>query len=269
MKVQRILHYPGSKWSMADWIISHMPPHQTYLEPFFGSGAVFFNKQRSFIETINDRSDEVTNLFEIIRKRPEELARVVYWTPYSRSEYYLSYQTADDPLEKARRFLLRTWQAIGAKSSDRTGWRSNVQADKSPHKLATGQWRDLPGRILQATDRLQDVQIENQDAFRLIERYNRNDVLIYADPPYVLETRSNRIYAHEMTNQDHCNLLEILDNHPGPVLLSGYAHPMYDNRLKHWQRETKQVRAEAGRIRTEVLWINPVAAGQVGQMQLF
>jgi DNA adenine methylase len=268
MTIPRILHYPGSKWSMADWIISHMPPHQTYLEPFFGSGAVFFNKQRSFIETINDAYGDVTNLFEIIRDRPEELARIVYWTPYARDEYYLSYQLCDDRMERARRFLLRTWQAIGAKSSDRTGWRSNVQADKSPNKLASSQWLDLPGRILEVTDRLQRVQIENQNALRLVERYRYSDVLIYADPPYVLETRSNRIYAHEMSDEDHINLLEVLDKHPGPVLLSGYAHPLYDNRLQHWRRETFQAKAEAGRSRTEVLWINPIAA-EWGQQRLF
>lgn len=49
-----ILKFPGAKWRMADWIISLMPPHKSYLEPFFGSGAVFFCKPPSRIETIND-----------------------------------------------------------------------------------------------------------------------------------------------------------------------------------------------------------------------
>ena len=92
MKAPRILHYPGSKWSMADWIISHMPPHKTYLEPFFGSGAVFFNKTPSELETINDLDGDVVNLFRVIRDRPKELAHLVRWTPYSREEYYNSYQ---------------------------------------------------------------------------------------------------------------------------------------------------------------------------------
>lgn len=92
MKAPRILHYPGSKWSMADWIISHMPPHKTYLEPFFGSGAVFFNKPPSELETINDLDGDVVNLFRVIRDRPKELAHLVRWTPYSREEYYNSYQ---------------------------------------------------------------------------------------------------------------------------------------------------------------------------------
>lgn len=59
MSVPRILHYPGSKWNMAEWIIEHMPPHQTYLEPFFGSGAVLFNKDPSGLETVNDLDGEV------------------------------------------------------------------------------------------------------------------------------------------------------------------------------------------------------------------
>lgn len=65
-----------------------------------------------------------------------------------------------------------------------------------------------------------------------------------------------------MTIDDHVELLETLDKHPGPVLLSGYAHPVYDERLKHWKREVRQVSAEAGAKREEVLWVNPVAAEQ-------
>lgn len=91
VSVPRILHFPGSKWSMAEWITSHMPQHKTYLEPFFGSGAVFFNKAPSPLETINDIDGDVVNLFQVIRDRPHELAGMVEWTPYSREEYYSAY----------------------------------------------------------------------------------------------------------------------------------------------------------------------------------
>jgi DNA adenine methylase len=122
------------------------------------------------------------------------------------------------------------------------------------------QWKKVPDRILLASERLVKVQIEHENAFDLIERYKRPDVLIYADPPYLLATRKNkRMYKHEMTKEQHIQLLEMLDEHPGPVLLSGYGHPIYDNRLKHWRRETKTVNAEGGVSRTEVLWINPIA----------
>jgi DNA adenine methylase len=131
-------------------------------------------------------------------------------------------------------------------------------------------WNELPGKIAEIAERLKNVQLEQQPAIQLIQRYKRPDVLIYADPPYPLETRSGRMYKHEMTDADHAELLDVLDEHPGPVLLSGYANELYDTRLRHWHREERKALAEAGRIRTEVLWINPIAAEHCGrQLTLF
>ncbi|QYR24305.1 DNA adenine methylase [Paenibacillus sp. sptzw28] len=266
MNVPRILHYPGSKWSMAQWIISHMPPHTTYLEPFFGSGAILFSKQRSQLETVNDIDGEVVNLFRIIRERPEELANAVRWTPHSREEYYLSYQPAENELERARRLIVRLWQGRGGKTSHRTGWRSMIEPNGP---LPGKEWTVFPDKVMAVSERLIGVQIENQPALQMLERYARPDVLIYADPPYIMSTRTTTSYKHEMTEAEHVELLEALDSHPGPVILSGYATQMYDERLKHWHRETKKVKAEGGASREEVLWINPVAAGAVGQQLLF
>ncbi|MFD2638372.1 DNA adenine methylase [Piscibacillus salipiscarius] len=258
MTVPRILHYPGSKWSMASWIISHMPEHKTYLEPFFGSGAVFFNKPKSKIETINDLDSSVVNLFKMIRDNPEELARQISFTPLSREEYYTSYNDhTGDSLEDARRFLIRCWQAIGAKTSDRTGWRSLISSN-GPDTAAD--WNKLSQKILIVAERLKQAQIENQPAEKLLERYRREDVLIYADPPYVLETRTKRHYKHEMDTKGHIELLSLLNQHPGPVILSGYNHDLYNDYLEGWHKETLQVLAEAGAKREEVLWINPIAA---------
>lgn len=258
MTIPRILHYPGSKWSMANWIISHMPEHKTYLEPFLGSGAVFFLKEPSQIETINDLDSSVINLFKVIRDYPEKLAASIEWTPFSREEYYTSYEfETGNQIEDARRFLVRCWQAIGAKTSDRTGWRSLITSNGPD---VANEWNRLPEKIIKVAGRLKEAQIEHQPAEKLLERYRRKDVLIYADPPYIIETRTKRHYKHEMSIEDHINLIALLEVHPGPVLLSGYAHPVYDDRLKHWRREIMDVVAEAGAKRQEVLWINPVAA---------
>lgn len=266
MKIPRILHYPGSKWSMAEWIINHMPEHETYLEPFFGSGAVFFNKQPSTVETINDLDEQVVNLFKVIRDHPDQLARLIEFTPLSRQEYYESYEGSDDPIEDARRFLTRCWQAIGAKTSDRTGWRSIISSNGP--KTAQ-EWGKLPKKIHMVAKRLKEAQIEHQPAVQLLERYKRKDVLIYADPPYIIETRTKRHYKYEMTIEDHIELLEKLNQHPGPVLLSGYAHSVYDDRLQDWHRETMEVSAEAGAKRQEVLWVNPMAASGYFQQTIF
>jgi DNA adenine methylase len=268
MSAPRILHYPGSKWSMAKEIIGHFPPHTTYLEPFFGSGAVFFNKEPSQLETINDIDGDVVNLFRVIRDRPEELAHMVRWTPYSRAEYYASYEQVEDELERARRFLVRMWQAMGAKTSDRTGWRSDISIDTS---YKPKEWAKVPAKLEAVAERLRVAQIENQPAAKLLERYRRPDVLIYCDPPYIGSTRSKRMYRFEMMKEDeHSALIDQLEKHPGPVLISGYSHALYDSRLTHWLRETIQVQAESGQRRTEVLWINPIAAEHAGrQMTLF
>lgn len=265
MSIPRILHYPGSKWSMAPWITSKFPPHQTYCEPFFGSGAVFFSKQRSKLETINDIDGEIVNLFRIIRERPVELANAIRWTPHAREEYYESYNPADDDMERARRLVVRLWQGRGGKTSHRTGWCSMVECNGP---LPGKEWIHIPEKVQVIADRLQGVQIECQPALQIIERYSRPDVLIYADPPYVHRTRTTTSYRHEMSDQDHVELLEALDEHPGPVLLSGYDNDLYNERLSHWHKEMQPAKAEGGASRIEVLWINP-AASEWGQQRLF
>ena len=62
--MKTIVKYPGSKWRLAEQIVSLFPKHHSYLEPFFGSGAVLFSKPRSNIETVNDLDGDVANLFQ-------------------------------------------------------------------------------------------------------------------------------------------------------------------------------------------------------------
>lgn len=71
--MKAVLKYPGSKWRLAKRIVSCLPQHHSYLEPYFGSGAVLFNKPRSNIETVNDLDGHVINLFRWIRDDPERL----------------------------------------------------------------------------------------------------------------------------------------------------------------------------------------------------
>ena len=123
--MRAVLKYPGSKWSLSDRIISLFPEHHSYLEPFFGSGAILFNKPRSDIETVNDLDGNVVNLFECIRTDPERLARSIYMTPYSREVYENACQAVPgDKFEAALYFYIATrrifWEpgmgsSIGAK----------------------------------------------------------------------------------------------------------------------------------------------------------
>jgi DNA adenine methylase len=79
--IKPILKYLGAKWNCASWIISHFPAHAHYVEPYFGSGAVFFNKQPAKHEVINDLSGDVVNLFRVIRDSAPDLAALIEMTP--------------------------------------------------------------------------------------------------------------------------------------------------------------------------------------------
>lgn len=257
------MKYPGSKWTLAEWIIGEMPPHKSYLEPFFGSGAVFFNKMPVDYETINDRDSLVVNFFKVCRDRPEELARAVNLTPFSREEFFSIQEAAagqeiqltGDEVEDARRFLVRCCQGFGSKLSDRVGWKNTKQAKGPRNPLI---WSRLPDAIVEAAERLKNAQIENVDAIQLIKDYRDPDCLIYADPPYLGEVRKGkRMYRVEMMKAEaHVELLDALILHPGPVILSGYDNQLYNDKLRGWRKETHIGRSNAGGTRYETLWIN-------------
>lgn len=263
--VRPILKYPGSKHRIAPWIVSHFPEIDHYLEPFFGSGTVYFSLQRMPSHVVlNDLDADVVRLFTVIRHRGQELARSIEMTPWSRNEYEASYESSGDDLEDARRFLVRCWQAFGTNLDRRTGWRNIGTTSASTTTL----WNDLPSRILAVVEMLKHAEIECRPAIDVIRRYRSPNVLMYVDPPYVLATRAGRMYKHEMSDSDHIELLDQLDLHPGPVVLSGYDSDLYQNRLPHWQCRTFEAYAERGKKRVEVLWLNPILVSR-SQLSLF
>lgn len=254
-----VLKYPGAKWSLAEWIISHFPAHHSYLEPFFGSGAVLFRKARSHIETVNDLDGDVVNLFHCIQQDPEQFAKLVYLTPYSRwiYEQACAQEVQAGPFNRAAQFLIRCNQGYGFRTNERpVGWKNDVQGRERAY--AARYWANLPEDIMEAAERLRGVQIECRPAAELISRFNFPGVLIYCDPPYVLSSRSGgqRQYQHEMTDQDHAALLEVLKAHRGPALVSGYPSELYDRELQGWHRETHAATDQLSRRRQEVLWMN-------------
>lgn len=247
--MRAVLKYPGAKWQIAPWIVAQMPAHTRYLEPFFGSGAVLFAKPPAAYEMVNDISGEVVNLFRVLREHGDALAALIEATPWAREEWEAAAAPADDPLERARRFLTYCWQSYGRGTPEMpTGWRGRVGSLTA--------WRALPGALVLVIERLRAVQIECRPALDVITRHHAEDVLIYADPPYPLGLR-RRFYGHEMTDAEHAALLDALDAHPGPVALSGYHCALYDERLAHWRAVEKAVVVEQGQRRTEVLWLNP------------
>lgn len=261
--MKAVLKYPGAKNRIADWICGYIPQHKVYVEPYFGSGAVFFNKIPARIETLNDIDGKVVNYFKIVRDHAQELAALLDMTPFSRDEYYYACEDLpeDTDLERARKFAVRCWQGFGCSNLYRNGFRSSQQS-RSPH--TTKEWGCLPERLLEASKRLKNAQIENIPAVELIKRYNTEDVFLYIDPPYLRGIRKNYLYRYEMEDGDHIELLELLTEHPGKVLLSGYESKMYDDMLPGWKKVQKRTQAEAGIARIETLWMNY----EIGQQNL-
>lgn len=259
-----LLNYPGAKWGMAERIISLMPPHRSYLEPFFGSGAVLFRKPPSAIETINDIDGDVVNFFRVLRERPDELAAHLAMIPYARDVFDDAHKDrCDTDFERAVRFAIRSKMGHGFKTYQKTGFKIDVYARERSYCLDC--WNRLPSDILLAAERLKHVQIENRPALDLIRRFNHENVLIYADPPYLLQTRGGKLYKHEMTDQEHLELLEALKGHKGYVILSGYRSEMYDRELCGWDRIQVKAYNQNGAPREEVIWCNFETPGLFGR----
>lgn len=249
-----ILKYPGGKSRIADWVISHFPAHRVYVEPFFGSGGVFFNKQPSYIETLNDINGDIVNLFKVIRERPAELAAALEFTPYSRAEYVDCYAMCEgDEVERARRVLVRHHQSFGTTNQNKYTW-WHGRTSTSPKTAA--QWSKLPGVVYEICGRLKDAQIECTDALTLIKAYNSAETLLYLDPPYLQSLRKHNMYAYEMTERQHVELLETIIKSKSKVCLSAYDSALYNEYLKGWYIAEKRTTAQMGLQRTEKLYMN-------------
>jgi DNA adenine methylase len=251
-----VLRYPGSKWTLAARIVEQFKPHFHYVEPYFGSGAVFFSKPPARHEVINDRNGSVTNLFRVLRDHTDELCWALEATPWSRDEYDQSHLPADEPIEDARRFVVRCWQAHASDLAKKTGWKNRGVTQRAAGM--SHRWNKVPEQLQVLALRLKDAEIENRDALEVIARHAAADCLIYADPPYPHGVRTQHMYGNEMSDEDHALLLKSLLAHPGPVVVSGYANAMYDEALSGWSQViTKAPKTEKAALRLEVLWVKP------------
>ena len=251
--MKQMLKFPGGKWRIAEWIISFFPEHKVYLEPFFGSGGVFFKKEPSYLETINDIDGDIVNLFRVCREQPEQLAKLLYFTPFSREEFNDCYDLSGESVERARKTVVRYHQSFGTSNSSRNSWK-NTQTIGGPRCAAL--WNYLPDTVFEVCERLKNAQIENTDAITLIERYNHPDTLIYIDPPYLQSLRKKDLYNFDLDGQGHINLLAAIKDSKSKIIISGYNSFLYDSVLSDWNSAEKETTAQFGKRRTEKIWFN-------------
>lgn len=194
-----------------------------------------------------------------------------------------SFTSCDDALERARRLVVRSHFAGGTRgvlnldrgSAGFNGGSARARADEPNHSHAAD-WIAFPACLAGVINRLQGVIIERRPALDLLTAHDSTATLFYLDPPYLWDTRSRgnrydiRNYRHELSDEDHAELLAATRSLAGMVVLSGYPSPLYDDALGDWWRVERQALADGARPRTEVLWINPACrqALEAGRAQL-
>jgi DNA adenine methylase len=263
------LRYHGGKWKLAPWIISHFGPHTYYTEAFGGAASVLLRKERSLGEVYNDLNGDLANLFRVLRN-PQSAAALqsqLQLTPYSREEFQDSYLPNNDPVEAARRLIVRSFMAFGSagvNGDHNTGFRGTIKRGVAQRGPAY-EWATYPDMIPALTERLRGVVLEQRMAVQVLAKHDSPSTLHYVDPPYTLGTRGNNAgvrvkYQFELTDDDHRELAVVLHSLQGAVVLSGYACDLYDQELfSSWQRKTLATYADGARQRTEVLWLNEAA----------
>ena len=260
------LRYFGGKWALAPWIIGHMPEHRVYVEPFGGAASVLLRKPHSKIEVYNDLDDEIVGLFRVLQDPSQcrALIRCLKRTPYARREFELAFKATNDPVERARRAIIRSY--LSFHHSALFDPRKNTFANARHRKPGVGsskmaEWANYPRALLAVCRRLRCVMIEHRDALDVIRNQDTRDALFFVDPPYVMSTRSKYCgYRHEMTDARHVELLTLLNGIQGRAIVTGYASALYDDLLRGWQRLERVSYANAGvgaQARTEVLWLSP------------
>lgn len=266
-----LLRYFGGKWQLRHWIGALLPEHQFYAEPFAGAASVLLSKEPAVGgEIINDLNRDIINLFRVMQsvEKSALLQRRLAWTPYSAAELELSREATDDPVEKARRMLIRSFMGLevagvrGTNSGFRMGNVDLRRLDKSGKRTfrnCARDWINWKCALPAIRDRLSEVMIYEKDAIEFIDLMDAPECLLYVDPPYVHSTRASTRYTVEF--EKHDALVQRLLSIKAMVVLSGYESEIYKPLVSAgWQKVTKDFRANMSTTRRiECLWISPNA----------
>jgi DNA adenine methylase len=261
------IKWHGGKKYLAKRIIDLMPPHRHYVEPYAGGLAVLMAKNPEGVsEVVNDLNGGLTNFWRVLRDPDcfERFRRQIEATPCSEAEWRrasaLLDSPPDDPVAWAWAFFVTCRQSMAGRMEGFTPL-GKTRTRRGMNELPSA-WLTAVEGLPAVHARLKRVVILNRPALGVIRTQDGPGTLFYCDPPYLHQTRSDpEVYAHEMTEADHRELLEVLLEGQGKVMLSGYPSELYDGTLKGWNRHTFDIPNHAAgggakRAMTECLWCN-------------
>jgi len=212
--------YYGGKQQLADDIISMMPPHRIYCEPFFGGGAVFFAKGPSFLEVINDRNDLLITFYKQCVENFDRLQEKIQNTLHSESEYNKAKRIYNNPKHQSK--LNVAWAVwvvtnMSVMATPRGGWKrdngtggSHVGVSMAAHR------KNFTAAVY---DRLKYVQISCKDAIDVIEERDTPDTFFYLDPPHI---NCDQKHYKGYQTEDFEKLLHMLSGIKGKFMLSNF-----------------------------------------------
>ncbi len=247
MKTKTPLRYYGGKSKMIKHLLPLIPPHQIYIEPFIGGGALFWVKPPSQREIINDISKPLMNFYRTLRDKFSQLTPLIEQTSYARSTYYYALSI----YHKLQLFskVEQAWAIWTLLSQGHSGiiraWGYDKQGS-SNRSFFTRKKRF--SKIL--SSRLKGVTILNKDGLNVISRYDSPNNFFYCDPPYF-----NSLQAHYKGygKEDFKQLLNTLASIKGRFLLSAYPSPLLESYIiqYRWSYTTIEMNMIANKFVTK------------------
>lgn len=246
--------YVGGKRNMVKQILPLIPEHLQYIEPYCGSGAIFFSKTRSKIEVLNDINSDIVNFFRVLQNEElaEKLVEKLVFTPYSYEEFKLAgsivYGEEEDLVLRAWGWFVLYNQGFGGTGSQSWGRSKTFIRRDMSHNVNS--WRGRLKLLEVWIDRLQSVQIEHRNALECIQYWDTPTSFFYLDPPYIQSTRRRKFYVHETDDEHHQKLVDILLSLEGKFILSGYWSDLYSPLMEICERiDTERAISITGRTR--------------------
>src|SRR3989338_561812 len=226
----------GGKAYLSQWLCSFLPEHTLYCEPFAGGAKLFFSKEPSQVEILNDIDNNLVNLYKVIQnnQKREELIETLNEIPYSRSVFnHFRKSEPQDEIEKAvRYFYLSKASFAGDVSYGGFGTPS-----RSTTRNPSMTYQNSINALEHIAKRLKLVTIECLDFRDCISKYDSDSSLFFVDAPY-LYCRSKRYYGQRFTYEDHLELSNMLHSAKAKVMFCHYENPEINKLYGDWNKYT-------------------------------
>lgn len=212
------LCYIGGKSQLSYQIINKIPDHLTYVECFAGAAWVFFRKEPSKIEVLNDRDGDLVSFYRVLQNHFEEFIKQFKWFLLSRqqfTEWNAQLETGGlTDIQKAARYYFVQRQCFGGRVKGRT-------FGVAPETLPKINLLRMEEELSDVHLRLSNVMVENLDYKDLLKRYDKPGTFFYLDPPYYKAP----FYKYNMELNDFMVMKDILKTITGKFILSINDHP--------------------------------------------